>query len=162
MGQLVESRIAEVFAEQGLSHAAGNVLAVVEGAGRPMSAGDIATTVHVTSGSITSVLDTLERLGLVRRFGDPHDRRRVLVDITPEAETLLDEVLPRVHVRARDLTSILSAGEKQTLLDLIGRLEEHVRHLDAPPDAPGGRRTPSRLRPPRSPDGRRRPEGEPD
>ena len=85
-----------------------------------------------------------------------------MVDITPEAETLLDEVLPRVHVRARDLTSILSAGEKQTLLDLIGRLEEHVRHLDAPPDAPGGRRTPSRLRPPRSPDGRRRPEGEPD
>lgn len=156
-GQIFATKTAEAFAEFDLSHAAGNALAIIEGAGEPIAAGDVGRAMHVTSGSITSVLDTLERRNLVRRYRDPTDRRRVLVDITPEAEELLDQVLPRVQVRARDLVAPLSDEEKRQLSELLQRLGRHGLALEATPDAPGGRRTPDRLRAPRAEDGRRVP-----
>ncbi len=52
---------------------------------------------HVTTATMTSVLDTLERKGYIRRQPDPVDRRRVLVGLTAEAESLLDQVLPAVQ-----------------------------------------------------------------
>ena len=85
----------------GLSHIALNVLAVIEGNGGPMAAGAMGERVHITSGSMTSVLDTLERNGYVVRLADPEDRRRVLVEVTPAAQELLDQALPEV-VHARD------------------------------------------------------------
>lgn len=157
-GQIFEAKTAEAFAEFGLSHAAGNALAIIEGAGEPIAAGDVGRAMHVTSGSITSVLDTLEKRDLIRRYRDPADRRRVLVDITPAAEDLLDEVLPRVQVRARDLVAALTDDQKVLLRDLLDTLADHARDLETPPDAPGGRRTPARLRASRAEDGRRLPD----
>ena len=49
---------------------------------------------HITSGTLASVLDTLEGSGYVRRHADPTDRRRVLVDLTPTAQAVLDRLLP--------------------------------------------------------------------
>ena len=43
---------------------------------------------HITSGTLTSVLDTLEGSGYVRR---------VLVDLTPTAQAVLDRLLPEVQ-----------------------------------------------------------------
>lgn len=154
----VRGRIGEVFAEYGLSHAAGNALAVIEGAGRPLTAGEIGAAVHITSGSITSLVDTLESKGLARRFADPDDRRKVLIDVTPEGEALLDEALPRVQVRARQLMDGLSPAEQRRFIALLERVAENARSLDEPVEAPHGRRTPAHLRPPRDTDGRRVPD----
>ena len=57
----------------------------------------------MTSGSITSLLDTLERNGLVRREPHPDDRRKLLVDITDEARRLVDRMLPIVHATSVEL-----------------------------------------------------------
>jgi DNA-binding MarR family transcriptional regulator len=40
----------------------------------------------LTTGAITTVLDRLERAGFARRTRDPADRRRVLVELAPEAQ----------------------------------------------------------------------------
>jgi DNA-binding MarR family transcriptional regulator len=50
----------------------------------PMAAGDIADAAHLTTGAVTTVLDRLEHLGYARRTRDADDRRRVLVEQTPE------------------------------------------------------------------------------
>jgi DNA-binding MarR family transcriptional regulator len=50
----------------------------------PVAAGRLAEATGLTSGAITTVLDRLERAGYARRIGDPADRRRVLVELTPE------------------------------------------------------------------------------
>ncbi len=50
----------------------------------PMTAGRLAMAARLTSGAITAVLDRLERDGLVRRVRDTTDRRRVMVETTPE------------------------------------------------------------------------------
>jgi DNA-binding MarR family transcriptional regulator len=51
----------------------------------PMTAGQLAEATDLSPGAMTTVLDRLERAGLAHRLADPEDRRRVLVDITPDA-----------------------------------------------------------------------------
>ncbi|HMG27611.1 MAG TPA: MarR family transcriptional regulator [Acidimicrobiia bacterium] len=48
----------------------------------PMTAGDLATAGHLTTGAVTAVVDRLEEVGYVRRVRDTEDRRRVLVEQT--------------------------------------------------------------------------------
>ena len=50
----------------------------------PVPAGRLAEVTGLTSGAITTVLDRLERAGYARRVADPTDRRRVLVELTPQ------------------------------------------------------------------------------
>lgn len=50
-----------------------------------VTAGRLAEVTGLTSGAITTVIDRLERAGFARRVQDPNDRRRVLVELTPEA-----------------------------------------------------------------------------
>jgi DNA-binding MarR family transcriptional regulator len=51
----------------------------------PVPAGRLADATGLTSGAMTTALDRLERAGFARRRSDPSDRRRVLVELTPEA-----------------------------------------------------------------------------
>jgi DNA-binding MarR family transcriptional regulator len=50
----------------------------------PMTAGDLAEASHLTTGAVTAVVDRLERVGFARRVRDTEDRRRVLIERTPE------------------------------------------------------------------------------
>jgi DNA-binding MarR family transcriptional regulator len=45
----------------------------------PLTAGQVATRLNLTSGAVTNLLDRLERRALVKRQVDPEDRRRVIV-----------------------------------------------------------------------------------
>jgi DNA-binding MarR family transcriptional regulator len=47
----------------------------------PMSAGELAEAMHLSSGAITTLVDRLERAGYARRRRDESDRRRVLVEV---------------------------------------------------------------------------------
>jgi DNA-binding MarR family transcriptional regulator len=51
----------------------------------PVTAGRLAEATGLTTGAMTTALDRLERAGYARRVRDPGDRRRVLVEMTPEA-----------------------------------------------------------------------------
>jgi len=63
----------------------------------PMSAGQLASAIGLTSGATTTAIDRLERAGYVHRRNDPNDRRRVLVvaseDGARQAFALFDGLL---------------------------------------------------------------------
>jgi DNA-binding MarR family transcriptional regulator len=52
----------------------------------PMSAGDLAHRLGLTTGAITRVIDRLVDRGFAQRVADPADRRRVVVEMLPEGE----------------------------------------------------------------------------
>jgi DNA-binding MarR family transcriptional regulator len=52
----------------------------------PLSAGDLARATGLTTGAVTGILDRLEKAGLVERFRNPSDRRKVFV--RPRVEAL--------------------------------------------------------------------------
>lgn len=146
MGGKVEALVASIARRYGMSHAALNALAVIEGAGGPIPAGEVSARMHITTGTMTTVLDTLERNGHVRRLADPDDRRRVLVDITPSAQSVLDRMLPDVQQMAKAVMGVLDDETLQTLLDTLGTIAASVDMVPEvlPPPAP--RRTPRHLR----------------
>ena len=107
-----------------LSASARQVLAVIEGAGEPLEPSVIADRLLETTGSMTSLLDNLERRGLVVRQPHPGDRRKLLIDITPAAQAIVDQLLPSLHARERDvMTAALSASEQRTLLRLLAKVQ---------------------------------------
>ena len=129
----------------GLSHAALNVLAVIEGEGQPLLTGEVAARMHITSGTVTSLLDNLERKGYVVRTADADDRRRVLVDITPAAQAVLDEALPAVQQVATKIIERIGGPRQQALLEILADIRDAVAELpdDLPPPLP--RQRPDRL-----------------
>ena len=146
VGGLAEALVASVARRHGLSHAALNALAIIEGHGAPMPTGSVGARMHITTGSMTSVLDTLERNGHIERLADPDDRRRVLVDVTPTALAVLDGLLPEV---VQATTAALAGFSDKELDDFLDTLDR-VRHaIAAVPNAlgpPAPRRTPPHLK----------------
>ena len=130
-----------------LSPSARQVLAVVEGAGQPLEPSMIAERVLITTGSMTSVLDTLEKRGLIQRMPHPDDRRKLLIDITPAAQQILDELLPSLHARERDVISTaLSTKEQRELLQLVAKVQHAALQAQSTPAPPAtGRQRPARL-----------------
>ncbi len=119
-----------------LSATARMTLAVIEGAHVPLEPSVIADRLIITSGSMTSMLDTLERRGLVRRMPHPEDRRKLLVDITDEARAILDELLPSLHDRERRLMeAALTKDEQRRLLEILAKMQSAAGEMaDEPPD----------------------------
>jgi DNA-binding MarR family transcriptional regulator len=101
---------------------------------------------HITTGTTTTVLDTLERNGYIRRLADPDDRRRVLVDITPAAQAVLDRMLPEVQQRAKVVMGVLDDDARHRLLETLGTLTESIENSPQKLPSPAPRRTPRKLR----------------
>jgi DNA-binding MarR family transcriptional regulator len=87
MTVLFHSRIAEQMGLSGTDH---KCLELVLRAKEPLTAGQIAALSGLSTGAVTGVIDRLERRGFVRRVRDPHDRRKVFVEVADfdEAEYL--------------------------------------------------------------------------
>jgi DNA-binding MarR family transcriptional regulator len=129
---LIELHNRQSRAEYQLSPSARQILAVVEGAGEPLEPTTIAERVLITTGSMTSALDTLEKRGLIRRMPHPDDRRKLLVDVTPDAQAILEELLPSLHARERDvIAGALSTSEQRELLRLIAKVQQAAIRAEA-------------------------------
>ena len=146
VGGLTEALVADVARRHGLSHAAVNALAVIEGNGGPLPAGEVGSRMHITSGTVTTVLDTLERNGYVIRLADPTDRRRVLVEVTPAAGPVLDAVLPEIQQVASAVMSGFGDEELDALLATLTAVRDAMAAMPTELQKPAPRRKPPRLR----------------
>ena len=87
-----------------------------------MTQGEVSAKVLKSGSNITTVIDNLERDGLVRRERDAQDRRVIHVHLTEAGTGKLEAVLPG-HVAALvEEFSVLSASEQQTLGELCKKL----------------------------------------
>jgi len=112
-----------------LSASASEILAIVEGSGEPLPPHVIADRLLITSGTMTSLLDTLQRRGLITRVPHPSDRRKLLIDITDEARSILDRMLPRIHGVERDAFAVLSDDECEILVMLLERVQTQLQAI---------------------------------
>jgi DNA-binding MarR family transcriptional regulator len=78
----------------------------------------------IGSAAMTNRLDNLSRRGLIERRPNPRDRRGVLVRLTSEGATRVDEAMRRLaHSEAEELRG-LTREEQATLARLLRRLAE--------------------------------------
>jgi DNA-binding MarR family transcriptional regulator len=87
----------------------------------PMSAGELAQAMHLSSGAITTLVDRLERSGFARRRRDEADRRRVLVEVGSRMRSEIEGFYaPLFHGTA----ALLAAYSDEELVAMIGFMEQ--------------------------------------
>jgi DNA-binding MarR family transcriptional regulator len=117
LGRMLDAAIAELAAEYEVQPAEGDILFTLRRSGPPyrLSPSAISESLLVSSGTLTSRLDRLERKGLIKRVPHPEDRRSVEVELTPDALKQVDEVVT-VHVRNEQrILEALSDRERAAL-----------------------------------------------
>lgn len=87
----------------------------------PMPAGELARLTGRSTGAITTVIDRLENVGLVRRVADPTDRRRVIVEpaLSPERERELAKLWASAIERWTELLSRYTEREVRVIIDFL-------------------------------------------
>jgi DNA-binding MarR family transcriptional regulator len=128
------------------------ILAIVEGEGAPMPPSVIAERMLTTSGTMTALLDTLQKRGLIRRIPNPADRRSLLVELTDAGRDVVDVVLPVTHRITQELFGHLGEAERERLIRTLGRVQERIEVLrtePVPDGPPPPRRRPRARRAPR-------------
>ena len=76
----------------------------------------------VSPPSMSSLVNTLERAGLVRRSPSSEDRRSVLVELTKTGRSLCEDLIPKTHARAVGWSDRLDGEERRVLAALLGKL----------------------------------------
>jgi MarR family transcriptional regulator, 2-MHQ and catechol-resistance regulon repressor len=88
----------------------------------PTPVNEIGRKVQLTSGSITTAIDRLERKGMVERRNDPEDRRARVVHLTATGRKLITCAFAD-HERAMEhATSGLTASERAQAIVLLKKL----------------------------------------
>jgi DNA-binding MarR family transcriptional regulator len=134
---------AEELRQHGLSPSAFNVLmALLNTPGATLEPCQLAERLLVSRPSMSGLLDTLERKGLIRRHPHRNDRRRVLVALTASGRRLLDEHFPIHYHRQNAQLADLSDDDLETLVSLLRRIGGAVpAQLDSDLDAAGEARS---------------------
>jgi DNA-binding MarR family transcriptional regulator len=105
-----------------------------------MTAGELARATGLTTASITGVVDRLEEARFVTRERDPHDRRRVVVQINLDrAMTDVAAIFAPMLRSWREMAARYSDDELRLIVDFYGRMEQvfrdHLVRLRGGPEA---------------------------
>jgi len=88
----------------------------------PLTQRDLAQKLLKSGGNMTLVIDNLEKRQLVKRDRQSDDRRCILVQLTEQGRTLIQEVFPRHVAAIAQEMRVLSAAEQEELGRLCRRL----------------------------------------
>ena len=92
---LLAPRLDEVFAAYDLSNGAFDVLATLRRAGAPyiLTPTELFASLMVTSGTMTTRLQKVQKRGLIERIPNPDDARSMLVKLTGAGRELVEKVV---------------------------------------------------------------------
>ena len=90
----------------------------------PLTAGRLAEESGLTTGAVTFILDRLEEPGMVTRRRDTEDRRRVWVEIVPDARDRLEDLQQPVAEEMRQVAQRFKADELAVVRDFMRQAKE--------------------------------------
>ena len=90
----------------------------------PKSAGQVSEATGLSSAATTTLIDRLEQKGFVQRVRDPGDRRRVLVELSPEGAERVGEYYGPMVREGSELLRNLSAEQIEVMRDWLVKARE--------------------------------------
>jgi DNA-binding MarR family transcriptional regulator len=101
----------------------------------PITAGELSKLTGLATGSVTALIDRLEKNGYVRRQNDPNDRRKVIiVPLYENKEDVIDTYLP-LHTAMVKLAASYTDEELALISQFLGKastvLDEQIDHLSS-------------------------------
>ncbi len=121
--ELLEKRIASLLQPFELSPATGLVLSILADSETPLSPNAIADRLIISRASVTSLLDSLEKRGFVKRQPHLSDRRMLLVELTGAGRQTALAFRPVVHQHQKLWLGGLSENEQETLIEMLQRVQ---------------------------------------
>ncbi|MEK3746791.1 MarR family transcriptional regulator [Paenibacillus sp. FSL E2-8871] len=102
----------------------------------PITAGELSKLTGLATGSVTALIDRLEKNGYVRRQNDPNDRRKVIiVPLYENKEDVIDTYMP-LHTAMVKLAASYTDEELALISQFLGKastvLDEQIDHLSSP------------------------------
>ena len=113
------------LAPLGLDPRQGGVLRVLDASG-PMTQVDLARAIRVQASKVVGLVDELEAAGLVERRAEQSDRRIRVIHLTSRGRAAVTDLALVSREHEADLTSGLSAQDRQRLLDLLEQVADDV------------------------------------
>ncbi|MEZ5378062.1 MAG: MarR family transcriptional regulator [Acidimicrobiales bacterium] len=95
----------------------------------------LAAEAGITKGTLTGVVTTLERRGLVERRTHPNDKRLVLIAATDLGNATMADLFPTFNAEEARITDHLSTKQKKALASTLRSI---VRTLEDRSDGAGG------------------------
>ncbi len=118
---LMHAAVADCMGLSQGDHKALDLLYDAEQAGSLMTAGQLAEAVGLSTGTVTSLIDRLEKAQLVRRVADPHDRRKVVLEPTHARDGEAGAIFSSIASSAMALAERYTDAELDLLIDYTRR-----------------------------------------
>lgn len=88
----------------------------------PVSQNELGRATAMDAATVKGVIDRLSARGLIATSASPHDRRRVMVDLTPDGRAALSRLIPAARAITEETLAPLTPPERAALLALLERL----------------------------------------
>lgn len=120
---LLEKRISSLLQPYDLSTSTGLVLSILADSKTPISPNNIADRLIISRASVTSLLDSLEKRGYVKRKQHRSDRRMISIEITDSGRQVANQFRPVVHQNQKVWLNALTEKEQEQLIETLHRLQ---------------------------------------
>jgi len=130
--QLIEKRVRAGLREQfGTTLPRFDLMAQLERYREGLKMNELSRLLMVTGGNVTTIVDQLEKEGLVERLDEPADRRAFRIRLTRSGERSFAE-MARAHEQwVVELLAGLSRKDQDELLKVLAKLKQHAMEVSA-------------------------------
>ena len=120
---LLIKRIADLVQPFDLTPSSGLVLGILADLEEPLPPNKIAERLIISRASVTSLIDSLERRGYVRRAPHSTDRRMLLIELTDAGRQVAHDFRLLVHQHQKAWMAVLTEQEQDQLVDTLHRIQ---------------------------------------
>ncbi len=91
----------------------------------------IAERSYILAPSLTRILRNLADKGILQTTRDVRDGRRMLIDLTPEGEALIQTVSPQTYEIFEKMRARVGTEKWEQLIALLDEVREEIEQMDA-------------------------------
>ncbi len=128
----LRKRAGELFRIFGLTDVQYNVLSLLVYEGLEnggLTQVELSRMMLVNRANITTLIDRMEKAGLVIRKPVPNDRRYNIIQITPHGEQMYHSVSGKYGAKIAEIMSVLNESELDEMVEMLQRLRENLNRL---------------------------------
>ncbi len=125
----LKKRADEFFRPYKLTDVQFNLMALLSRQAEPgegLSQAQISDMMLVNRANITSLIDRMEKVNLVRRTTSPDDRRSKVIKLTARGKKLFAQLDPLYIKEAKKVMAPLRESEQENLVEMLGKIRKKL------------------------------------